>query len=415
MTRELRRSLATTMRVLADQRLRSLLAAFALSTASSWAYAVALSVFAYDRGGPGAVGVAWLVLMVPAGVAAPFLAVVADRLPADRVLAVSLAARGVAMLGCAVAVATDVSPFVVLALAVPTSMLARLVGPAQAATLPRLTGDDDELAAANTIVSQVEALTTIAGPAIAGVVLVVAGAAGALGLAGLGVCAASLLAARLGLPARNAGPEAVDQETLPRLAEGIRVVASDRELRSLVALFGVQTLLAGALNVFLVIISVRVLHFGAAGVGFLNGALGIGGAFGAVVALLLGGRHLLGSVRVGLVLWGFPLAALAAWPNAPFALALLALMGVGNTLFDVGVYTSIQRAVPRSALARVFGVLEGLAVLSVGLGALAAPALVAACGIQYTLAGAGLAVGLTSLLPARSRHPMAAPAAATAA
>src|SRR6185295_3559769 len=100
-------------------------------TASTWAYAVALSVFAYDRGGPGAVGVAWLVLMVPAGVAAPFLAVVADRLPADRVLAVSLAARGVAMVGCAVAVATDVSPFVVLALAVPTSMLARLVGPAQ--------------------------------------------------------------------------------------------------------------------------------------------------------------------------------------------------------------------------------------------------------------------------------------------
>lgn len=415
MAGQFRRSLGITVGVLADRQLRSLLAAFALSAAGSWAYSVALSVVAYAWGGAGAVGLVWLVLMVPAGVAAPLLAAVADRFRSDRVLAVSLAGRGVAMLVCAVGVAAGVSPVVVIVIAVPASLLARLAGPAQAATLPRLAPHDEGLAAANTLVSQIEALSMIAGPALAGLVLVFAGPVGALVVSGLGVCAAALLAARLRLPAHDARPRTEEEWKLAQLVEGVRVVASDGSLRVLVALFAVQTLLAGALNVLLVIVSVRLLHFGAAGVGFLNGALGVGGTLGALIALALAGRHLLGSVRVGLVLCGLPLAALAAWPNPLFAFMLLALMGAGNTLFDVGVYTSIQRSVPTCALARVFGVLEGIAVLSVGLGALAAPAVIGACGIQYTLAGAGLLVGLISLLPTHTARLAAAqPAAATA-
>jgi hypothetical protein len=184
-------------------------------------------------------------------------------------------------------------------------------------------------------------------------------------------------------------------------------------MRVLVVLFGAQTLLAGALNVFLVIVAVRLVHLGDSGVGFLNGALGLGGAVGAVVALVLAGRHLPESVRAGLLLWGLPLAALATWPNPVFALVALACVGAGNTLLDVGVFTSIQQTAPPAVLGRVFGVLEGIGVLAVGLGAVAAPALVAACGIRWSLAGAGLAVALGSLVTS-SRRDVPAQEAVTA-
>jgi MFS family permease len=395
---QLQRSFATTARVLRDRQVRSLLGAFALSTASGWAYAVALAVFAYRQGGPSAVGLLWLVLMVPAGVAAPFLAALADRFRSERVLALSLAARGALMLACAAAVFVDVTPLVVFGLAIVASLLARLAGPAQAATLPRLVSGDEGLAAANTLVSQIEALATVAGPAIAGLLLAFGNVSGAILFAGLGVLSASLLAGRILAPAPEVRPDAAAGGRLSELVEGVAVVARDRSLRVLVALFGAQTFLAGALNVFLVIVSVRLVHLGESGVGFLNGALGVGGGLGAFIALVLAGRHLPASVRAGLLLWGLPLTAVAIWPDPLVALAALACVGAGNTLLDVGVFTSIQQSAPPAALGRVFGVIEGIGVLAVGLGALAAPALVAACGIRWSLAGAGLALALGSLV-----------------
>ena len=140
---------------------------------------------------------------------------------------------------------------------------------------------------------------------------------------------------------------------------GFRTIFGTPSLRLVVGLYSAQTLVAGALNVLVVVTAIELLDLGRAGPGLLNSAIGVGGLIGAGAALALAGVRGLGSVfAVGLVLWGVPLVLLGAWPTTAAALLFLAVVGVGNTLVDVSGLTLLQRTAPPAVLARVFGVLE---------------------------------------------------------
>jgi len=105
---------------------------------------------------------------------------------------------------------------------------------------------------------------------------------------------------------------------------------------------------------------------------------------------------------VGAILWGLPLVAIAAWPNVGVALAALALVGVGNTLVDVAGFTLLQRIAPDDVLARVFGVVETVFYLAIGIGSLLAPLLVETAGARWALVAVGLF--LPVLVFARARR-----------
>jgi hypothetical protein len=92
----------------------------------------------------------------------------------------------------------------------------------------------------------------------------------------------------------------------------------------------------------------------------------------------------------------------AVWPNQVFALVLLGIVGIGNTLVDVSGMTLMQRAAPDDVLARVFGVLESLLLLTVGLGAFVAPLLVNWLGDRGALIVAGVLLPLI-VIPAWPR------------
>ena len=104
--------------------------------------------------------------------------------------------------------------------------------------------------------------------------------------------------------------------------------------------------------------------------------MGIGGLLGAIAAAALVARkRQAADFGLGIFIWGVPIALVAVWPNQVSVLVLLAVVGIGNTIVDVSGMTLLQRAAPDEVLARVFGVLESLLLLTAGLGALAAPLL----------------------------------------
>src|SRR6187399_3330476 len=70
-----------------------------------WAFMVALAVHAYAVGGATAVGLAALVRMAPAGLAAPLTGLAADRFPRRDVLLVATLARAVLLGAAALSVA----------------------------------------------------------------------------------------------------------------------------------------------------------------------------------------------------------------------------------------------------------------------------------------------------------------------
>src|SRR4051795_13129336 len=73
--------------------LRRLQAAWAASSLGGWAFFVTLSVYAYGVGGASAVGVAAVVRMVPAALAAPAMSVLGDRYSRRNVLLMLALAR----------------------------------------------------------------------------------------------------------------------------------------------------------------------------------------------------------------------------------------------------------------------------------------------------------------------------------
>ena len=379
--------------VAASPDLRRIQLAYAGSEVGSWISIIALSVLSFDDGGLTGVGVVLGLRMLPPAIAAPFMGVLADRLPRRRVMIAADLVR-VVLIGVAAAVLYADGPLLlVYALVSLVSIASTAFRPAQAAILPSLARTPDELTASNALSSTTESVMSFAGPALGGVLVAATDASTALVITALTfVWSAGLL---LGVhePERTASPRGDEPEAsgiLGELAVGAQTLVSDRRVGLLVGLIGAQVLVSGAFIVLLTGLVFDVLGAGDQGLGAILSALGIGGVLGAVVALSLVGTRLARSFAVGVVFWGVPIALLAVWQTSTGAFVLVAVIGFANTLVDVAAFTLLQRAVADDVLARVFGILESILYGTTVAGALAAPALVGLFGLNAALVVTGV-------------------------
>ncbi len=100
-------SFGSLARVFRNPGLRRLQLAFLGSTMGHWTYVVGLSVYAYDKGGTTAVGIISVLRLLPAAIASPFLATLADRFRRERVMMGTDLIRAALMALAAVVIATD--------------------------------------------------------------------------------------------------------------------------------------------------------------------------------------------------------------------------------------------------------------------------------------------------------------------
>lgn len=373
--------------VLSSPALRRLQLAWVGSILGGWAYLVALGVYAYGQGGAAAVGLVGLIRLVPAALAAPFTASLVDRFSRVGVMVASDVARFGLMLAAAATIAANGPPPLVYALVAVSTIAGTVFRPAQAALLPTLVRSPSELTAANVASSTLESVGTFLGPAVGGLLLAVSSPEVVFAVNGASFLWSALLVLglrRFELPHERSG--AHDARDGNGVLGGIRVIAGEPTLRMLVGLYAAQTLVAGALNVLVVVTSFELLDLDEAGVGLLYAAVGVGGLVGGFVALLLSpGGHLARDFAFGLALFGFPLALIGGAPIAAVAVVGLAIIGIGNSIVDVNALTIMQRAVPDAVLGRALGALDGLLLGTLGLGAVLAPALIAAVGAEAAL------------------------------
>jgi MFS family permease len=363
-----------------------------------WIFIVALGFYAYQRGGATAVGIVGLLRVLPSVVAAPFGAVLGDRYPRDRVIVGINVARSITIVGAAAAVYLSAPAGIVYALASLMGLLQSVFRPTQTALLPVLAQTPQELTAANLVLTTVESVGVFAGPAIGGVLLAVTGTDTIFAITGGVFLLAALLLMRVSSPAA-AQPAAPQKSFLREALVGFGTVARDARLRLIISLYGVQTLVAGAMNVLIVVMALQTLNLGKSGIGFLNSAWGVGGFLGGVAAIGLVARPRLGSAfGAGLVFAGLPLAGIALLPYAGAAVVFLALIGVGITIVDVAGVTLLQRTIPDHVLTRVMGVVQSVFVGTLGLGAIVAPGLIALMGDRWTLAVVGVTSPVVSAL-----------------
>jgi MFS family permease len=382
-----------------NKRLRRVELAYASSVASETAYLVALGVFAYEAGGPLAVGVVGLIRMLPAALATPFAALLGDRYSRERVLLFIALGSAVALASSAVVFYLGPVEALIYLLAAFHAAVSTLLRPALAALVPSLATTPQELVAANGVSMALESVGMLVGPVVGGILVAVANP----GLAFVFGAAAYVLAMLLLMQVQVVERRVVSvstgaKRTREALVAGLRAVATEPNSRLIVGLVGAQTLVRGALNVLIVVATFRLLRVDGAWVGYLTAAIGAGGLLGAVVSPALTGRRLAVPFGAGLILWGAPIALIAAWPNPVVALVLLAAVGFGNSVEDVAMYTLLQRMVPDELLTRVFGVVFAIAVVGLGVGSIAAPALVAAFGVRGALVATGAFLVVATLL-----------------
>jgi MFS family permease len=352
---------------------------------------VALGVVAFRDGGAAAVGVVAFARTAPSFLLAPLGTALADRFRRDRVLAWSCLLRAAATAAAALLLVADASKVAVYALAMVATAAFTVFRPAHTALLPALCVTPLELTSANVVRGLLDSLSTLLGPLMAAVLLDI-GSPGAVfaATAMLSLGSAALLV-RLSYEAPPRGARQPLRRILGETVEGFRGLVRYREAGLLFGIGFGQTLTRGFLNVFLVVIALELLDTGDSGVGVLTAAIGAGAVVGSLGAsVLVSGRRLAALAGIGVALWGLPLTLCGLLPHAAAVLVLMCVIGVGNALVDIGVFTLPARLVPETLLARVFGAFESLVALTVALGALLTPPVIGLLGVRGALVVLGV-------------------------
>jgi MFS family permease len=428
------------------------------SETGDWAYGVAVSIYAYLEGGATTVGVLGVVRFVSAAIAAPLTSTLADRGDRKRIMVRTDLIRFVLVAVATLVVAVDGPALAVYAAAVLATLTSTAFRPAQASIIPQLARHPDELTAANVASSTIESLASFLGPAIAGVLLAVAGLEVVFAFNAATFLWSAAVLARLEVPDGDAGadhdaaagaaatpppPEptpalvapadpadvlvqpdlAVDLEPiaavladvtdepakesfLTEASQGFRTIWRSPDLRVVVGVYSAQTVVAGASLVFTVAVALDLLGLGESSVGVLDASLGVGGMIGAFVALVLAQRGSLArDFGFGVFAWAAPLLLIAAVPELWAALVAMVLIGLANAVVDVNAFTVLQRLVPDEVMGRVFGAMESALIGAMAIGSLAMPLLIITVGLRPGLVIVGGVVCLIAVaaMP-RLRH-----------
>jgi MFS family permease len=385
--------------VFANRDIRRVQLAFAGSVTGSYAYSIAIAVFAYEHGGVTAVGALTAVRLATAAAVAPFAASLADRHRREHVMLASDLARVATVATAAAAAHLHWSAFVVYAMAILTTTAGTVFRPAEAALLPTIARTPDELTAANVSSSTIDSVGSFVGPALGAFLLAISSPSLVFAVTAAAFAWSASLIARVRSPRLPAAVSEEPEEQRHGLLGGVHAIRREPRLRLLIGVYGAQAFVAGALSVLVVVTALRLLDLGSAGVGVLEASSGVGSIVGAGVMLALLARKRLGEdLALGIFLWGAPLIVLGLFVNTAVAVLALALVGLGNTLVDVSAITLLQRTAPPAVAARVFGVVESMVVAGMALGALLAPVFVGVAGPRGALIITGAVLPILVLL-----------------
>lgn len=321
-----------------------------------WIQQIALGWLVYDR----TRSAAWLGTVSLCGnMPTLFLGLlggaIADRASRRIVMTVSvlLLAAGAASLALLTS-AGHLELWHILIVAVASGVAAALYTPAMHAVIPSLVDGDTLLSAISLNSVQFNLARTI-GPAVAGALYGIVGAAGCFGVNAAGFATLAVVLQTIRLPGRPAAPTAPIGRAL---RDGVRYAFQHPTIAALIWMGAVLSLFTFPYIILLPALARDALHLDAAGLGFLMASMGTGAVVGGLAASGLGARMRgpaivpTGSLVLGMLLGAF---LIARSPHA--AMALLALVGLTQTATVASLMTRVQTDVDEEMRGRVMSML----------------------------------------------------------
>ncbi|HEV2011329.1 MAG TPA: MFS transporter [Candidatus Limnocylindria bacterium] len=298
--------------------------------------------------------------------------------------------------------------------------IGQFVNPAVGALLPRLV-ETEELVAANSLNSAANNLSRVVGPPIGGVIAAASGITGVAVVDAVTFLAAAALVGSMRGVLDTPSAAATVEEGVRRWRkvwaewlDGLRLIWADAVVRTLFLLVALSSIGEGVFRVLFILYAVEILKGGAAELGLLMSAQGIGAILGSVTLVAI-------SVRVSpakLIGWTtllFGLIDLTAFNvprlGASFAVvvALFFVVGIPGAMSFPTMFSVIQARVPDAYRGRVLGALfttsSLLALVGLGIaGTLTVPlgtlTILNIQGLAYTFAGVAMLLLLTRAMAA---------------
>ena len=380
-----------------------------VSSIGDWLYLVALVVLVYrETEDPIILGIVGAVRMLPYIFLSIPAGIITDRFDRRYVLLVSDLARAACMVVLAILVASDGPLWAITVVAMLAACFSTFFYPAIGALLPSLVRDEREFGPANSAWATLDNFAWIVGPGIAGLLLV----GGDIGLAFALNAVSFLLIAVILWTLPKSKPTPVEPATAAPVrdaraappaggrfddlrAAGIKLGA----VGGVTLVSSVTWFVFGGVGILIVVIATDVFAGGDAATGYLNGAIGVGGTIGALLAGALVLRPRLGRpLLLGALAFGAATLVLGLANSLLAAFIAITVLSIGNLVTDVTGTTIFQRAVPDAYRGRFGGVMMTGQVTAETLGTLTVPILVTLFGFGITFAVLGaLAVGATVL------------------
>jgi MFS family permease len=377
--------------VLANQVFRRLILGFGVSylgdgmsfVAVAW---LAIELASQDTAGLW-VGAAVAAYTLPGVVGALAFGRRLRRVSAKRLLLVDNVVRGVFLGTIPLAWMTDLLTLPLYVGLLAVSSLLHAWGSAGKYTLLAELLPDEQRLAANSLVSSLNFAGTIAGPAIAGVLVTYASSALVLGLDALTYVFLAVLVARLRLP-ESGRVSVVDQATA---RGGLALLRSHPELLGLLTLTWFFNFLSGPVEVALPLHVTHDLHAPGTLLGLYWMLFGIGAVLGGLAVGAL--RQLpLWPVTVGIVVaWGLTLLPFGFDVPTAVTVACFTLGGMIYGPFVALSVTLMQATSPPQHLAAMLAARSAVLLTASPLGTALGGPLTTALGPRATLGGSGLA------------------------
>jgi MFS family permease len=360
-------------------------------------------------GNPAQLGLVLAAMALPRAVFMLIGGAVVDRLSPRRVLLTARGANAVlAGVLAALVLTGTIQMWAVYLLAFSIGLCTAFAYPAGGSILPQVI-EHAQLQVANSMIMGMRQLSTLIGPALAGL-LVTAGSSRSAAAHGTGLAfavdavsflfsVASLLAIRI---ASDRDARAAAGSVLAQVGEGLRTLWRDLQLRSFIAYMAlVSILVMGPLQVGLPLFAKMRFSEGAAAFGWMMTANGAGMLLGSVmspsVTSLVRGR--VGVMILSLdAAAGLALAALSGVHSVLAAATLLILTGLFAGTVQIAIISWLPRRVPQAMMGRIMSIVFftflGLAPLAAAL----AGGLLKVISLSELFIGAGLALTTLAML-----------------
>jgi len=381
---------------LRSRDLRTLIVAFIVDGAASWAYSVVLMAYIFDRTHSTSwitalVTIKWVVGMLTGG----YGGVLADRFDRRKVLITSALVSAAITVGIAVIVGVDGPLWLLLVVSCAGTAAYTPVRPASGALTPEVVPESD-LVPANAIFSLLESVIVVIGPGVGALLMLTGDPVYGVLINTASYLVSAALYAMLGV--RSRGSAEPGGNAFAQLGAGLKSLVRHRRAFVLAIFLVLDSAAINAANVLMPALSDH-LHGGDTGYSLLIAAGALGGVVVAGIA-----NKLAGSSRIALIITGamflecVPLWVSVIVGSVPPALVMQLLAGIGMVIVDVLAFTAVQRSLPRDVLGRVLGTLDVLMLGACVLASVLASALYSHLGIGWALGVIGLGIPVLGLL-----------------